>query len=329
MANKKKSLLSILVVTLIVFMVSSAALYLKKQPEDIIDEPVAKDYEGSDVQFLKDYGYFIKETIGNYAITIPENWNVSYGDYPEGLYWSVANVLSKDIGLDLNKLKGKKVDATVYDLGDVLKDQDQFSTFIRPANAVVLRESGKIKGAWLMYNTMVIGPSLDQHYLEDITGKTFNDWVWDEGVIFLQTSYLPSPDATLRIFFEAINSGDKKIANTCLSPSYMLQSLTMNQDFSKGLYQDGFKIDNSLVENIVSATDIGIVSYFDNKTMQPIEDREAFYDAMPIGTHIEIELLLNLVWQDDMFNSEGKQTRFAVLEKTRYGWKFEGLGTGR
>lgn len=292
-------------------------------------ETVTKASLVSDAIFLENYGLSASETIGQFDVSVPKDWNVTYGDYPEGLYWSLANVFSSDIGLDLNALKGKTVAATVYRLSDGLKARDRVSNFRYPSNVVILREGGQIKGAWLNFNTSAIGPSLRMHDLEAITGKPFESWVWDESVFVLTTSYRPSPDATIQNFFAAIQSGDKSGANTCLRPSSFLSSLTTNLDFSKRLYHKGFNTDNSLVENIVSATDVEIIDYFDNQTFKPIENNQAYFDAMPLGTRIEVEISLNLDWRENMFNTVGKDTRFAVLEKTPYGWKLDGLATGR
>jgi hypothetical protein len=292
-------------------------------------EAVIKASLTSDALFLENYGLFASETIGQFDVSVPKDWNVRYGDYPEGLYWSLANVFSSEIGLDLRAIKGKTVSATVYRLSDGLKAPDRVSEFRYPSNVVILRDNGQIKGAWLNFNTSSIGPSLRMHDLEEITGKTFDAWVWDEGVFVLTTSYLPSPDATIQNFFDAIQTGDKPSAYRCLRPSSFLRSLTTNLDFSKGLYHDAFNTNNSLVENIISVTDVEIVSYFDNQTFKPIENSQAYFDAMPLGTRIEVELSLKLDWRDKMFNTEGKDTRFVLLEKTPYGWKLDGLATGR
>ena len=293
------------------------------------DGAVIKASMFNDTTFLGHYGLKTNETIGQFEVNVPEVWNVRYGDYPEGLYWSLANVFSKDIGLDLRDLKGSTVDVTVYRLESRLSASDPNTAFEHPTNAVVLRADGQVKGAWLTYNTSAVGPSLEWDSLEDLTGKTFEDWVWDEGIFVMTTSYLPSPEATINNFFEAIQTGNKQKASACLTPGSFLNSLTTNHDFSKSLYQTNFNENNSMVENIVSATDVEIVSYYHNTTFKPVENNQAYFDAMPIGTRINAEISLNLEWKLSAFNSEGKDTRFVTLEKTPYGWKMDGLATGR
>jgi len=293
------------------------------------DGAVIKASMFSDTAFLGHYGLKTSETIGRFEVDVPKVWNVRYGDYPEGLYWSLANVFSKEIGLDLRDLKGTTVDATVYRLESGLSASDPNSAFEHPINAVILRTDGQVKGAWLTYNTSVVGPSLEWDYLEDLTGKIFQEWVWDEGLFVMTTSYLPSPEATINAFFEAIQAGNKQKASACLTPGSFLNSLTTNHDFSKGLYHEGFNENNSMIENIVSATDVEIISYYHNTTFKPVEENQAYFDAMPIGTRIGVEISLNLEWKESAFNAEGKDTRFALLEKTPYGWKLDGLGTGR
>lgn len=283
----------------------------------------------SDEMFLENYGFSTAETVGQFDVSVPKDWSSRYGDYPEGLYWSMANVFSSDIGLDLSALKGKTVAATVYRLSEGLKGRDRVSDFRYPSNVVILRDDDQIKGAWLMFNTGSIGPSLGMNDFETITGKAFENWVWDEGILVLTTSYLPSPEATIQNFFSAIQSGDKQNANACLTPSSLLSSLTSNLNRSERLYHEGFNADNSLVENIISATDVEIISYYGNQSLKPIENDQAYFDAMPLGTRIGVEISLKLKWRENQFNVEGKDTRFGVLQKTPYGWKFDGLGTGR
>ena len=287
----------------------------------------------NDATFLENYGLKTTETIGQFKVDVPNDWNVRYGDYPEGLYWNLANVFSKEMGLDLNVLKGKTVDATVYRLEEglsvVAQGQDQEAAFKYPSNVVILREGDAIKGAWLTFNTSSIGPSLELDHLEAITGQTFDQWVWSEGLFVMTTSYLPSPDATIHAYFDAIQAGDKQKANACMTPSSFLDSLTTNLDYSKQLYHENFNANNCMAENIVRASEVEIVSYYEPMSIKPIENNQTYFNAMPFGTRIGVEIALNLEWKEPAFNAEGVDTRFAVLEKTPFGWKIEGLGTGR
>lgn len=70
----------------------------------------------SDASFLEHYGFSPSEKYPPFEVTIPTDWTVELGSYPEGLYWQLANVFSKDIGLDLNRIKGKTTMAHVYRL---------------------------------------------------------------------------------------------------------------------------------------------------------------------------------------------------------------------
>ena len=122
-------------------------------------------------------------------------------------------------------------------------------------------------------------------------------------------------------FFDAINEGDKTRAYGCLSPQYLLESLTMNLEPGR-LYNDNFSQRNSLVENIVEGQPIAYrLLDPENPTVEvkELENREK----------VMIEVSLEIQWQAAVLNTpDGKETRFAVLKKYHNGWKLGSLGTG-
>ena len=283
----------------------------------------------SDDALLDKYGYKSAAELGSFEVKVPMNWNVLHGDYPEGLYWHIADVLSSDIGLSLQPLKGKTVTATVYNLETEIPDRDTYSSFKRPVNAVILRSKGLVVGSWLMYNTMLIGPSMNQLYLEDIVNKDFDHWVEETGIIVIPTSYAPMPRDAIHIFFSAIDSGEKKRAITQLSPVALLNALTVNHDPATQLYHTGFNEDNSSIENIISAKNVEIVRFYEPMSLKDIMSEEAIFDEMPIGGRISAEINLEIRWRDPAFNaSNDLSTLFVGLRKTTYGWKLDGFGTG-
>ena len=60
--------------------------------------------------FLQQYGIKVKGNPEKLKVSVPKSWDVRLGDYPEGLYWGLANEFSKDVELDLTRLKGKTVE---------------------------------------------------------------------------------------------------------------------------------------------------------------------------------------------------------------------------
>ncbi len=287
----------------------------------------------SDTSFLEHYGFSPGEKYPPFEVTIPTDWTVELGSYPEGLYWQLANVFSKDIGLDLNRIKGKTVMAHVYRLIEEVPDRNPLSRFTRPADVVILREENQIVGAWLMYNIGTVGPSLQGKSMEAITGMNFDDWLIHEGIFKSPTEYIAletqSPFEVMEVYIDSVNKGNLRKANACLTPGSLAQALTMNLFPTSGkLYHSDFNADNSAEVNIVSTSDLEIIRIFDPISLEPI-DRTKIREAMIDGDKIEIEVRLNLEWKQEAFNNPGeKSTRFAILKKYPFGWKLDGFGTG-
>ena len=262
------------------------------------------------------------------TVKVPADWKVPLGAYPEGLYWGLANVFSKDAGLDLTRLKGKTVEAWVYSLaGGLAGDGDQ-ARFRYPSNVVLLVDQGKVAGAWIMFNRWGIGPSVRLRKLEEITGLTFEKWVEREG--FFADSGANAdlakldPVEVVQAFFEAINKGDKVRANACLSPRVMLDELTENLQ-PRALYNPGFGQNNSYTENILGGKLVSWQYYHFDPARGLVTSQ-----SQPSGDSVGIEAQVLIGWRDPAFNKPdgAPETRFIGLTRTAYGWKIEGFGTG-
>lgn len=275
--------------------------------------------------FLKLYGLKITGNSEKFDVNIPNNWSVNAGNYPVGLYWELANEFSKDAGLDLTKLKGTTVKAWRYILTDGLPGLKEQSNFNYPSTVVLLVNSNKVTGAWLNFNIMTIGPSVKKRYLNDITGLTFEEWVYKKGLFadLKENTDLQalSPVDLLTAYFKAIREGNKTRAYACLSPTEMLNSLTVNYR-GQGLYNDNFNFNNSQVENIIDPEPLSFKLLDSNNPTVEVKEIEN-------RTEIEIAVTMKIKWRDDAFNSpDGKQVRFAILNKYKSGWKLGGFGTG-
>lgn len=296
---------------------------------DLGEGVIIKQTHLDDATLLDRYGLEASELVGSFEVSVPKDWHVKQGDYPEGLYWQIADLISGDAGFSLKPLKGQKASAYVYRLKEDILSQEINSSYKYPANAVILRKDGKIAGAWLMFNINTVGPSLNMRYLEDITGTDFIKWVGDSGSIVSTTSYAPSPSEAITAYFNAIGKREKEWAYAQLSPNAMLSALTTNHDPSSQLYHSGYNQDNSHVENIDLAKNVVIIRFYDPQTMNGITDDASTFNKMPIGSRISAEIELEISYKDPAFNLD--QTRrplFAGLTKTLYGWKIDGFGTG-
>ena len=280
----------------------------------------------SELDFIKRYELDVRENPAIITVKVPLDWQVQQGQYPIGLYWGLANEYSKDVGLDLTSLKGKSVEAHVYELMDGLPGSGTQASCNYPSNAILIVENGQVVGAWLAFNTQTIGPSVKKRTLSEITGLGFEEWVKHQH--YFETSGTNadlaslSPTQMIDTFFDSINKGDKIRAYACLSPQSLLESLTVNLEPGH-LYNDGFSQNNSLVDNIVKGKPIEYQRVYDpeNHTIE-IKD---LGERKKVG----IEVNLEIEWKHPAFNTlDGKSTRFAILDKYNNGWKLYELGTG-
>lgn len=275
-------------------------------------------------EFLKTYDLKVKENPEKSTLVVPKNWDTTLGQYTEGLFWKLANVYSKDAGLDLNGFKGSKVEVYKYSLTDGLPGLKEQSEFKYPSNAILLVKENKVVGAWLAFNVNGIGPSVKRKYISDITGLDYEAWVQKEGIFSdsgknkdLETL---GPIDVLKAYFKAIESGDKVRAHACESPIEMQNTLITNLSGS-GLYNTGYSENNSMVDNIIKAKPISF----------KLMDATTLNEVKTLGniTNVEVAVTMELQWKDNAFDTpDGKDIRFVMLKKYNNGWKLSGLGTG-
>lgn len=275
--------------------------------------------------FLAQYDLKVQPNPQKFKVDVPAKWEVKSGDYPVGLYWSLANEFSKDAGLDLAHFKGINVEVWRYALADGLPGQGDQSKFSYPSDLIMLVDAQKVVGAWLTFNKSVIGPSIKRHYLKDISGLTYEEWVEKQGLFsdMGKNKDLAGLDSVelLNAFFKAITDGDKKRAYSCQDPYDLLNSLTMNLG-ENCLYNPGFSLNNSIVDNIIKAEPI---SYKLADTRDGYKEIEQVTDQKELAVSIN----LNIQWQDSQFNNPGgSDIRFTTVRKYKNGWKLLGLGTG-
>ncbi|MDP4094220.1 MAG: M56 family metallopeptidase [Bacillota bacterium] len=287
---------------------------------------VAVEKAVSPEEFLKLYNLAVQGEPIKTKIDVPKKWDFILGEYPVGLYWQLANVFSRDAGYDLTALKGKKVDVLIYSLKDGLPGQGEQSIYSYPSTAILLVDSNKVAGAWLSFNRRQIGPSVKKHYLKDITGMDFPEWVDREKIFtyYGKNKDLAklSPDELLKAYFKAIDEGDKVRAHACQDPQDLLDSLTMNMG-DNSLYNPDFTSNNSIVDNIVN---VKLLSY---KYMDVNDPSISDVKITDKTKQFEASIELKIKWSDEAFNSPGgMQTRFSFLKKYDSGWKISGLGTG-
>lgn len=279
----------------------------------------------SPAAFLQAYDLQAQGEPERFPVQVPPDWTVPLGAYPTGLFWSLANVYSLDAGLDLRLLKGQTVTVWRYRLAGGLPGEGDSSKFSYPSNIVLLVRDEQVLGAWLAFNLYQVGPSVKRRNFEAITGITFDEWVYREG-FFADAG--PNADLAklgpaevLDAFFDAINRGDKRRANACLTPRQQWTALTVNLGPNR-LYNPEFGDNNTMTENILHGK---LLSFRMVDPDHPGTELRELGDR----TRVELAAEVEIKWRMAEFNTpSGRTIRFAGMEKGPYGWKLEGLGTG-
>lgn len=321
---KKLKLKRVAVLLLIVIIALSATTSCAKQSDQAFSPNGTSSKSNTPEDFLKYLNLKVKDAPAKFKVTVPADWKVMLGEYPEGLYWELANVYSKDAGLDLTPLKGKNLVAWRYELADGLPGQGTQSSYSYPSNIILLIDDEHVVGAWLAFNRWGIGPSVKQNYLEDLTGLTFDKWLSQQDILVNTEANKDlaamDPVQVLEAFCNAIDEKNSVRANACMSPDYMLDALTVNLQ-ENSLYNKGYSSDNSYQQNLLEAK---VLSY-------KLMDADTLKEIPSLGdrTKVIIDSNMKMKWKDGAFNSpDGTQTRFVSLKKYENGWKIQGLATG-
>lgn len=268
-----------------------------------------------------------------FKVRVPAKWEVKQGEYPVGLYWQLMNRYAAEAGFDLTKLKGASVEAWRYLLKNGLPGEGTQSEFRYPSNLLLLVQNNKVVGAWMEFNGYTIaGPSVHKHSLEALTGKTLDEWVEHEGLLSdagkNQDLAAMQPSELITAYYAAVQSGDETRAQACLTPSMLMESLSMNIGPNQ-LYNSGFNDRNTLHSGI-DAVKVLSFQYLEpehNAFVSLDAEREA---ALIAGRHelmIEADLDLKVSPDYQAMNS-GKQPRFIIMKKLAIGWKIASIGTG-
>ncbi|MEG6565751.1 DUF4829 domain-containing protein [Thermoanaerobacterium saccharolyticum] len=275
-----------------------------------------------DTKFLLKYGFSPEKESPYFDVTIPSDWKIQSTSMPIGLYWTEVNFLSRDIGYNIEKYKGKTVKAVIYSLNEKLPGQGESSKYTYPVNAVILRDGENIIGAWLEFNAST-PLSLKKNYIETLTEKPWIDWVASHG--FLKELSSPAvdkltPEELIYAYFNGINKGDKGIIYSTLSIDTLHDMLYINRPAGV-LYNTDFE-SNSLELNTKSATVLNIA---ESKSYVPVKNRNIYESK-----EYKVTVNLSLKSEDNVSIRSGKNTFFFIISKSTKDspWKIESIGTG-
>jgi hypothetical protein len=265
-----------------------------------------------DESLLKKYGLTPLFHINTLTVKLPESFIHRPGEYPVVLYWAYNNEFNKEIGYNLENYLGQDVTVNIYKVVEPLPE------FMKPrqkcGRAVLVHHNGKIIGAWLDAGRHhAFACSLTGHNLEEVTGKSWNQWVAkvidpdDQNEKRLAAL---SPESVIEEYCAAIDRGDYRAAYSCESRKMQAGRLFSNMN-NNYLYNNDY--DNDYFNTIESCRVLSI------KGMGK-EDAERRLYA------VEMDLQVN----KEITHGSGPQMRFFSLkqETPATGWRIEEIGTG-
>ncbi|MFD2171747.1 DUF4829 domain-containing protein [Tumebacillus lipolyticus] len=183
-------------------------------------EEQATALDPSIVSLLDTYGWTpTQEAFKTEQIALPKSFVDLPGTYPLGLYWAKHNVLSKDVGLDLNRHRGETVTAYSIPLQEMWDDGLKLNT-----TAVVLLAGQEVVGSWLEKG-VGMSASLRKRDFADLVKLSWGDWLKEDG----QVDYSQGPDGEFRNwnaeqvvlkYYEAIQNRDYPTAYAMYSKAY-------------------------------------------------------------------------------------------------------------
>lgn len=280
-----------------------------------IYRPDSYAVDSGDEHFLQGYGFTPFFLLSTTAADLPDRLIHKPGDFPEVIYWARSSELSGDVGLDLSSHLGKTVEARLYKVAERLPEKMGANRDF--GRAVVVRAEGRIVGAWLDHGSR--SQSLKGRTLEDVTGKSFDDWVTsliDPTDPMEQRLSKMSPEEIIETYFSSIDRKDYTMAHACESRSRLMGYLTSNSGLGcRCLYSEGF-LDESGV-------DLG--NYISVKVLQVTRaDGQGAYVADGSGVKYQVRL------EQQRKIPYGSDACFIVMrqETPATGWRIHSSGTG-
>ncbi|HEY3314265.1 MAG TPA: DUF4830 domain-containing protein [Bacillota bacterium] len=252
--------------------------------------------------------------IAKLPVDIPADWTVGQGPLPIGLYWSVADTLSKDVGLGLEAYRGKEVVAFVVPLAQ--RPWPEWVQGQRKNLAIILVKDHHVVGAWLELEGILLGPSLKGRNLTDITGLDWGEWLLANGLAGAPSRSQETPEETIRGYFAALTRADVEQAVARLTARNALEEL-LQRDATSALYTT-VPHATSLEETIASAS-VKSIAPAEGEAYRPALERLAA--GKPAETR-RYEVLLDVTWRVQMPVPNGPHeiTMTLVMETADSSW---------
>lgn len=287
-----------------------------------LHKPATYSVDAADLEFLDSDGWTPFFLMSATTVDLPAEFIHRPGEFPEVIYWAWNNELGKDVGLDLTPYLGKTVEARLYKTVKMLPESTGPNR--DDGRAVVVRSEGKIIGAWLSLGRhWPFACSLEGRTLEDLTGKTPDEWVTaliDRDNPLEQELAAKTPEEILETYYSSIDRKDYAMAHACEARSKLLGYLASNMDVDR-LYNDGFgESEGRGLGNFIS------VKFLGAERAEEFE-RTEYYSARGLRCYyVSVDQHRKVL----AGNSDGQSGYFVTMvqETPETGWRIESIGTG-
>jgi len=276
----------------------------------------SSDIDAADTAFLKQYGWTVFYKIKTYTGRLPDKLLHESGEYPVALYYAYNNELSKDIDLDITPYLGKNVTVNLY------KIEEPLPAFMEPrqnANrAVIVKDGEQIVGTWLDAGRHdAFACSLKGRRLEEITGKTWGEWVnlyIDHSNPQEKLISCMKPEEVIETYFEAIDHRDPHTAHACETRQRLVSYLFNNMDNNR-LYNYSYATnDADWINNINRAKIINI-----QPCNRPAQEDQSVVKTYVVIVDINVKRLIT--------HDSGRQVLYITLrrETPTTGWRIDSI----
>lgn len=256
------------------------------------------------------YRWTVSYKVNTLNENLPANFLHQAGEFPIKIYWAYNNELSRAVGLDMTPYLGQNVQVEIYRLNEALPE------FMHPrqdARGILVRQGEKIIGAYIDAGRhSSFACSLERKSLEEVTGKTWNEWIPQyvdyEDELEKQLSGL-SPEEIIRIYFEALDKGEERLIYATQARSTLVQYLAGNMAYDQ-LYFKQYPDTNVKKAKLLS--------------MKTFEFGDQPKDSLEYAVEVDYD------FKEMITSDDGKQTRFVGLTREGNGrdWRITGIGTG-
>jgi hypothetical protein len=225
--------------------------------------------------------------------------------------------LSKAIGFDIVPYLGQTVQASLYQLNELLPEV--FRPYTK-ARAVVLTLEGKIIGAWIDQGRHYgFACSLNRKRFEEIGGLGWSKWLSSSGVVDVSKEKeskfaTMTPEEIIKVYYTALDAHDYQTANAVRSRRALTHDLFVNMFDDEALFNQ--QEDASFTQwmaNIKSAKLLNVTPSNGN------------HDSLVYAAEVNFQFV------NPNFPTipEGKNIQFVVVHKEieELGWRIEEFNT--